>query len=637
MVKKKKNKTSANLFNAHQLLFTSIKKGDLSGVLKAIEDGAEVEPTRMKAQFKRKKSPLFLAVKFENVNIIPALLEAKAKIDTDCISLAYEKKNYDMVHVLLSECKGTHLRGEWYVKAIDLRWLDVIELLADRKCPMDAEDKMGNTPLHRTIMWGDYSTSKLLLDARADVSCKNSNLETPLHLAIRRVPMLARFVIAEECPLNEKNRKGLQPLHLALIHDIIDVAKLLIESSCDVDLADKRGRTPLFLVLTASYTSHVHYSQVTLVKLLLKSKCTVDRSILETAIKNDASQVVPILLDLSDGLTELSGLVKLAHEYCPDVESILRQIEVQRALEDDNIQVFPPRIATVIARWTWKMEKLDRLRAQIEATVEVKMKEVSAKMKDKMKEASNLQQPKLAGKFGVKPALQGGSARRGKPAQQAALRGRPGRARSSGGNKTNAGTGRGRGRGRIGTYTAGRSRGNSRIQERGGRRGRYRSQGENRKNQSGYRGSSSSNPPSRISPRGDGLNEGSGVTLQFAKTMLYKSLTIPKPPVRSVYRALRTFERVKPPASLPDNTLKVAISSRAGSLVIRALLTAGAPLTFISIAEAVKRSRTDVLKIFFASDKFDVNIKGPDGNTLFDVARINGRSEVMQMLENVKK
>jgi len=619
MVKKKKSKTSGILHNAHQLLFTSIKKGDLAGVLKAIEDGAEVEPTRMKAQFKRKKSPLYLAVKFESVNIIPALIEAKAKIDTDCISLAFKIKNYDLVHVLLSECKVTQLLGEYYLNAIDMSWLDIVELLAERRCPMDVLDGMNNTPIHCTIIKGDYQRSKLLLDARADVSCTNSNGETPLHLSIKRVPVLARFVIASKCPLNGKDKEGLQPLHLALIHDMPDVAKLLVESSCDVNCEDKKGRTPLFLVLTASWASHVHYSQVSLVKLLLKSDSAVDRGILETAIKNDASDVVSIFLDLSDELADLSGLVKLAHEYCPEVESTLRQLEVQEALEDCNVQVFPPRIACVIARWTWRIEKLDIRRA-----LDIQCAQLQAKLEEKIKNNSNSQKP----------------ASRGRPAR--------GRGRYIG-NKTgsihyNAGAGRGRGSGRIVPNIAGRSRGSARNQERGLRRGQYKSQGELRKAQAGYRaqktGPSYSEPPAGKPARRDGFLENSsprGVTLQFAKTTLYKALAIPKPQVRGVYRALRTFERVKPPAKLPENTLKVAIGSRAGSLVIRALLNARAPLSFSAISEAVKRSRTDILKIFIASDQFDVNIKGPDGNTLFDVAKIHGRSAVTKMLESAKK
>lgn len=640
MVKKKKNKTSGNLYNAHQLLFTSVKKGDLAGVLKAIEDGAEVEPARMKAQFKRKKSPLFLAVQFDHVNIIPPLIEVKAKIDNESISLAFRRENYDMVHVLLSECKATQLLGEWYLNAIDLGWLDIVELLAERRCPMNALDKMDNTPLHCTIMKGDYKRSKLLLDARADVSSTNSWGETPLHLAIKRVPMLARTVIAQKCQLDSQDREGLHPLHLAFIHDMPDVAKLLIETSCDVNCSDKKGRTPLFLVLTASWTSHVHHSQVSLVKLLLKSNSAVDRSILETAIKNDASKIVSIFLDVTDELsdlsgdemTDLSGLVKLAQEYCSEIESPLRQLEVQRALEDYNVQVFPPRIASVIARWSWKMEKLDIQQTEIQAKLDTQKAEMKAKldieraqMQQKLRDMKNISNN-----------------------QRDAQRGRPGRGRYSAGrgflNNNSAGTGRSRGNGRIAPNSTGRPRGNSRIQERGVRRGGYKSRGDLRKIQAGNRGqrnSPSSGDPSYVEPhRGDGLSEkssSSGVTLQFAKTMLYKSLTVPKPPVRGVYRALRTFERVKPPTQLPDNTLKVAIGSRAGSLVIRALLNAGAPLTFSAMSEAVMRSRTDVLKIFFASDKFDVNIKGPDGNTLFDVARVHGRSAVTKMLENAKK
>jgi len=481
---------------------------------------------------------------------------------------------------------------------------------------MDMTDKKNNTPFHRTIMMGDYKRSKLLLDARADVSCTNSSGETPLHLSIRRVPVFARLVIAAQSPLNGKDKKGHQPLHLALIHDIPDVAKLLVESSCDVNSEDKEGRTPLFLVLTASWTSHVHDSQVSLVKLLLKSDCTVDRSILETAIKNDASEIVSIFLEISNELTDLSGLVKLAQEYCPEVESTLRQLEIQEALEDCNVQVFPPRIARVIARWSWRIEKLDTQRA-----LDIQIAQLQAKLEEKIKNISNSQTP--------------------------APRGRPGRGRGRyTGNKTgltnyNTGTGRGRGRGRIVPNTAGRSRGSGRNQERGFRRGRYRTQGELRKSLAAQKTGLSHSEPSAGEPlRRDGFPENSsssGVTLQFAKTTLYKALGVPKPQVRNVYRALRTFERVKPPAKLPDNTLKVAIGSRAGSLVIRALLNAGAPLAFSALSEAVKRSRTDVLKIFFASDKFNVNIKGPDGNTLFDVARTHGRTVVTKMLENAQK
>ena len=180
---------------------------------------------------------------------------------------------------------------------------DMAELLIQHGADVNAKDASGNTPLYYAILYIDDSDFiNLLIANGADVNTKNQGGETPLHIEARAsrwvfVTQAGRMELATQAGRTETAKLLLEaganvncrddrdqtPLHRMLDNRVSsssiyppskDMAELLLVKGADVNLKDKDGRTLLHLAAESA--------DADIVKLLLDKGARIDE-------KNDES------------------------------------------------------------------------------------------------------------------------------------------------------------------------------------------------------------------------------------------------------------------------------------------------------------------------------------------------------------
>lgn len=167
-----------------------------------------------------------------------------------------------------------------------------VEVLLAAKADVNQADAEGNTALHRALYHRNNTVVGLLLDAGADMLAKNKNGQTPfmmclnsqsggytlnrmvekgvikaykesaedphamLDLLSRAVDntsdshFIVRHILSEVENINALVDKGRSPLHSAVSHNQEHLVNSLLERpEADVNLRDRRGRTPFYIAL----------------------------------------------------------------------------------------------------------------------------------------------------------------------------------------------------------------------------------------------------------------------------------------------------------------------------------------------------------------------------------------------------
>lgn len=101
--------------------------------------------------------------------------------------------------------------------------------------PLEQRDNLGYTPLMAASLLGYPQVADMLLDKGADIEARNDDGQTALLVSV--LGTTANYVDLDAVKKNQwHNRWG-------------QVTRLLLENGADVNAADKRGATPLFLAI----------------------------------------------------------------------------------------------------------------------------------------------------------------------------------------------------------------------------------------------------------------------------------------------------------------------------------------------------------------------------------------------------
>jgi ankyrin repeat protein len=146
--------------------------------------------------------------------------------------------------------------------------------------PLEQQDRLGYTPLMAASLLGYPQAAKTLIDRGADLEARNNDGQTALLVSV--LGTTANYVDLDAAGENPwHNRWG-------------QVTQLLLERGADVNAADKRGATPLFLAI---------FSQdMDLCRTLIKAGADVNHelpngvSMLRFARTISSKQVVELLL-----------------------------------------------------------------------------------------------------------------------------------------------------------------------------------------------------------------------------------------------------------------------------------------------------------------------------------------------------
>ena len=193
---------------------------------------------------------------------------------------AINSRYLGMVDILVAEGADVNAKNNYgstpLHMAVSEHWGDAIELLIDNGGNINAKNNTGETPLdytqvisidvwkeevislirkhggkHGTIssaaIGGDIEAVKEFLAAGADVNAKTDRDElTPLHIVSGHGHKeIAELLIVEGADVNAKSENGVTPLHWAALHGHKEVAELLIAKGADVNAKNDFGETPL--------------------------------------------------------------------------------------------------------------------------------------------------------------------------------------------------------------------------------------------------------------------------------------------------------------------------------------------------------------------------------------------------------
>ena len=132
----------------------------------------------------------------------------------------------------------------------------IIELLIPAYERLDILDSAGFTPLFYAIS-NNPSVVSFLIEKGERADEVNTNRTTALHVAAQFNPSLLPLLLdhGAKILINDRNNRGLTPLHKATYLGRADGVRILLENGADPNIPDNDQRTPIFSSIeTRSYT-----------------------------------------------------------------------------------------------------------------------------------------------------------------------------------------------------------------------------------------------------------------------------------------------------------------------------------------------------------------------------------------------
>nr|WDP79879.1 transient receptor potential cation channel subfamily A member 3 [Apostichopus japonicus] len=188
-------------------------------------------------------TPLMCAAWKGNCEAGGILLKEGSAIETldynqkNCLHLAVEMDHVEFVKMLLRHVNSVNI--------------------------INATSKMEWTPLHYAAENGNVEIMRCLLDAGANLTCKDHQVKSPLHIAASHGKLKFTAAALHEQPdtINESDRRGMTPLLLASKHGHHHVVRYLLKTGADISSRNSHEMTALSL---AAMKGNVHVISVLL-------------------------------------------------------------------------------------------------------------------------------------------------------------------------------------------------------------------------------------------------------------------------------------------------------------------------------------------------------------------------------------
>ena len=211
--------TQANARNSYDqgILWTACNMGLLSIVRLLLDRGARADTDKGD-----RRNPILTATTHGHAEVVATLLDQGVDIHR-----TYYQRGETLLHV------AAHWSGS----------ADCIKMLVAKGAEVNAADAQGFTPLTHATVCSRLILARALVDAGARLDIFSA-AALGLNDAVDQFTTDPRLANAR---MNDVvwGRKNFTPLHFAVEHGQVSIARLLVSKKADVNSRDKRGWTPL--------------------------------------------------------------------------------------------------------------------------------------------------------------------------------------------------------------------------------------------------------------------------------------------------------------------------------------------------------------------------------------------------------
>ena len=203
-------------------------------------------------------TPLHFAIKLNDGEIVKMLLDRGASLtDLDenketALHIARKKGNHDIVQLILSSdsitvSNATNKDGfsHFHIACIKNNAKVVEDFLSqgvnvNDPVNFDTKDWSGYTPLHFAVHYNAVDVAKILLKHDADITVKNGDDMTPLHMAVQKQNHVIADLILSSCKgfnTNPCDNNGLSHFHIACMKNNLSAVENFLQSGVNVNQA----------------------------------------------------------------------------------------------------------------------------------------------------------------------------------------------------------------------------------------------------------------------------------------------------------------------------------------------------------------------------------------------------------------